>query len=138
MKTIVVGVTDAPTADEAAKQAAAMARDLGAKLHLVSAVSDRRTTTVGGGSESWTFTSYDNARSHVDALTDVLGPGVEFSTAVVDGDPADALCAEAERLQADMIVVGSVRTQGIGRVLGSVANDVLRQAPCAVLVAKTT
>jgi nucleotide-binding universal stress UspA family protein len=63
---------------------------------------------------------------------------VEFSTAVVDGDPADALCAEAERLQADMIVVGSVRTQGIGRVLGSVANDVLRQAPCAVLVAKTT
>ncbi|MGI9611494.1 MAG: universal stress protein [Acidimicrobiales bacterium] len=138
MRTIVVGVTDAPTADEAAKQAVALARDLGAALHLVSAVSKRRTTTVGGGSESWTFTSYDNARTHVDALMATLGPGVELTTAVVDGDPAEALCSEAERLQADMIVVGSVRTQGVGRVLGSVANDVLRQAPCAVLVAKTT
>ena len=138
MDTIVVGVTDAPTADEAAKQAAALARDLGARLHLVSAVADRRTTTVGGSGESWTFTSYDSAKAHVDGLTDVLGRGFEITTAVVDGEPAAALCAEAERLDADLIVVGSVRTQGIGRMLGSVASDVLRKTPCAVLVAKTT
>jgi nucleotide-binding universal stress UspA family protein len=138
MKTIVVGVTDAPTADEAAQQAAAFARDLGARLHLVSAVSNRATTTVRGAGESWTFTSYDSARSHLDNLSGLLGDGLELTTAVLDGDPANALCAEAERLEANLIVVGSVRTQGIGRVLGSVATDVLRRTPCAVLVAKTT
>lgn len=138
MRTIVVGVTDAPTADEAARQAAALARDLGAQLHLVSAVSDRRMTTVSGGGQSWTFTTYDSAKSHMANLRGLLGDGFEFTTAVVEGDPAQALCSEAERLEADLIVVGSVRTQGIGRVLGSIASDVLRRTPCAVLVAKTT
>ncbi len=138
MKMIVAGVTDVPTANEAARQAANLARDLGARLHLVSAVSSRATTTVSGAGESWTFSSYDKARSHLDNLTGLLGDGLEVTTAVVDSDPADALCAEAERLEADLIVVGSVRTQGIGRVLGSVATDVLRSTPCAVLVAKTT
>lgn len=138
MKTIVVGVTDAPTADDAAKQAADLARDLKARLHLVSAVSDRKVMTITGGGESWTFTSYDSAAGHLDTLRAALGQGIELSTAVVDGDPAEGLCSEAERIDADLIVVGSVRTQGIGRVMGSVAKDVLRKTPCAVFVAKTT
>lgn len=138
VKTIVVGVTDAPTADEATRQAVALARDLNARLHMVSAVSDREVTTVRGTGESWTFTSYQSARDHLDDMTSSFDDGVEVTTAVLDGDPAKALCSEAERLEADLIVVGSVRTQGIGRVLGSVAGDVLRRTPCAVLVAKTT
>ena len=138
MKTIVVGVTDSPTAEEAARQAAELARELGARLHLVSTLSDRRVTTVSGVGQSWTFTNHDAARTHLDGLLGSLGAGVELTTAVLEGDPAKVLCAEAERLEADLIVVGSVRTQGVGRVLGSVAGDVLRRAPCAVLVAKTT
>ncbi|MCP4227264.1 MAG: universal stress protein [Actinomycetia bacterium] len=138
MGTIVAGATDTPTANEAARQAATLARDLGARLHLVSAVSDRATTTVGGAGESWTFTTYDGARSHLDNMAGLLGNGLEVTTAVVTGDPADAMCSEAERLEADVIVVGSVRTQGISRVLGSVATAVLQRTPCAVFVAKTT
>ena len=138
MKVIVVGVTDVPTADDAAHQAAALAAKLGARLHLVSAVSERFSTRVGAGSESWTFTSAGAARDHIDSLRGLLGADIEYSSAVVDGDPAKALCSEAERVGADLIVVGSVRTQGLGRVLGSVASDVLHHAPCAVLVAKTT
>ena len=38
---------------------------------------------------------------------------------------------------ADLIVVGNVRMQGFGRVLGSVGNDVLSHAPCSVLIVKT-
>jgi nucleotide-binding universal stress UspA family protein len=48
------------------------------------------------------------------------------------------LCEEAERLDARTIVVGNRRVQGISRVLGSVASDVTRQAPCAVLIANTS
>jgi nucleotide-binding universal stress UspA family protein len=36
-----------------------------------------------------------------------------------------------------MIVVGNRRMQGIGRVLGSVANSVAHNAPCDVYIAKT-
>jgi nucleotide-binding universal stress UspA family protein len=36
-----------------------------------------------------------------------------------------------------LIVVGNVRMQGLGRVLGSVGSDVLHQAPCSVLIVKT-
>jgi nucleotide-binding universal stress UspA family protein len=37
-----------------------------------------------------------------------------------------------------MIVVGNRRMQGLGRLLGSVANDVAHHAPCDVHIVKTT
>jgi nucleotide-binding universal stress UspA family protein len=52
-------------------------------------------------------------------------------------EPADALCAEAERLGASIIVVGNKRVQGMARVLGSVAAEVARHAPCHVFIAHT-
>ena len=53
-------------------------------------------------------------------------------------DPATALCDEARRLQASIIVVGNRRVKGAARLLGAVATDVARQAPCDVLIANTT
>lgn len=55
----------------------------------------------------------------------------------VRGTPASALIEQAEIHGARMIVVGNKRMQGIGRVLGSVANSVAHHAPCDVYVAKT-
>ena len=45
---------------------------------------------------------------------------------------------EAARIDASMIVVGNRRVQGKARVLGSIATDVTRTAPCDVLVVDTT
>ena len=36
-----------------------------------------------------------------------------------------------------MIIVGNRRMQGMGRLLGSVANEVAHNAPCDVLIVKT-
>ena len=138
MKTVVVGVADTETSMKAAHQAAELARALGAKLHLVSAVPHRGVQTISGGGETWTFTDMDLAEDHLESLEVALGENLEISSAVVYGEPAKGIVGEAERIGADIIVVGSVRTSGIGRVLGSVAGDVLKQAPCAVHVAKTT
>jgi nucleotide-binding universal stress UspA family protein len=44
---------------------------------------------------------------------------------------------EAQKVGADLIVIGNVRMQGAKRVLGAVANDVLHHAPCDVLLVKT-
>ena len=49
-----------------------------------------------------------------------------------------ALCDEAKRLDAEMIIVGNRRVQGMSRVLGSIAMDVARNAPCNVLIVHTT
>lgn len=61
----------------------------------------------------------------------------EASVEVVDAAPADALVAEAGRLGARVIVVGS-RARGALRrlLLGSVARRVVRRAGCATLVVR--
>jgi nucleotide-binding universal stress UspA family protein len=60
-----------------------------------------------------------------------------IETVVTHGRAADALLAEAEIAEADLIVVGS---RGLGLVgsalLGSVSAAIVDQAPCPVLVAK--
>jgi len=43
----------------------------------------------------------------------------------------------AIEVDADLIVVGNRRVQGIERLLGSVAIELLRHAPCSVHVAHT-
>jgi nucleotide-binding universal stress UspA family protein len=48
------------------------------------------------------------------------------------------MCDEADRLNAQLIVVGNNRVQGIGRVLGAIALDVARRASCDVLISDTT
>ncbi len=53
------------------------------------------------------------------------------------GRPADIISQVAKDWPADMIVIGSRGRSGLGRVLlGSVAESVVRQAPCPVLVVK--
>ena len=72
----------------------------------------------------------------VRAAADALALG-NLETRVLEGRPGPALCACAEEVAADTIVLG---TRGRGRVkralLGSVADYVVRNAPCPVLVTR--
>lgn len=64
--------------------------------------------------------------------------GLEVSSRVVDGEPGPALLGAAEALAPDLIVVGSHGRTGVRRaILGSVSEQVLRDAPCPVFVART-
>lgn len=57
---------------------------------------------------------------------------------VLRGDPASSIVAYAKEAQADLIVVGTHGRTGVERlVLGSVAESVIRTAPCPVLVARS-
>jgi nucleotide-binding universal stress UspA family protein len=139
MDVIVVGVDGSETAECAAREAASLAMVTGARLHLVTALAKERSVTVRGGGEAWQVSSLDHAEQLLADLAQRITPaGVERSTAVVDGKPAEAICAEAERVGADLIVVGNRRMTGVGRVLGAIATDVAHHAPCSVYIAKTT
>ena len=70
-------------------------------------------------------------------VADLLGRDVKVTYSAARGRPADALIKEALRMEARIIVVGNRRMQGIGRVLGSVANSVAHNAPCDVYIANT-
>ncbi len=135
MNEIVVGVDKSETARRAVETAAQVAADLGVPLHLVMCVSGvTENVTIDG--ERRQLDSVESGHEYLASLQFAARPA-KMSTHVSFQDPATEICAEAERLGAQIIVVGNRRVQGISRVLGSVAADVLRRADCDVLIAHT-
>ncbi len=134
---IVVGVDQSDTARRAALTAANLASALGAPLHLVMAVSRTRSGGVAGGGDQFHVDWLSTAEQFLDGFVGELRT-TPVTRAISVKDPATAMCEEAEKLSAQMIVVGNRRVQGISRVLGSIASDVLKHAPCDVLIANTT
>ncbi len=58
---------------------------------------------------------------------------------VVSGQPAPAITAMARELGADLVVVGTHGRTGLSHaILGSVAEKVVRSAPCAVLTVRSS
>jgi nucleotide-binding universal stress UspA family protein len=140
METVIAGVDGSETALEAARAAADLAKRLGAQLHLVMAISPHKQqqTVRGGGGESWTINTFNSAEQKLSAIVGQIHGGPGVTSSVVEGDAAKCLVAEAERLDAEVIVVGNKRTHGPSRVLGAVGLEVVRHAPCAVHIVKTT
>jgi nucleotide-binding universal stress UspA family protein len=135
---VVVGVDASDTALAAALEAASIAQRLGASLHIVSAVAADSSVRVGTGSSAFTVSGITRAEQTLADVASRLGGELVVTVAAAHGKPADVIVAEAEKVDADLIVVGSRRMKGIGRVLGSIANDVAHHAPCSVYIAKTT
>ena len=137
MKNIVVGISDAETSHVAGRQAFELAEQLGATVHAVTAVDAGEHVVIEVGSDRFEIDDVDNARQAVDSFIRSLSPRVEWRIHALDAKPAAAITEVAEQVGADLIVVGNVRMQGIGRVLGSVGSDVVHHAPCSVLIVKT-
>ena len=136
MNTIVVGTDQSSQAKSAVEKAVQMATLFGAPLHIVTAVPFATVPDIAGGMDFTLFDTFDDAER---ALADLAATitDVPVTTATVRRDPATALCEEATRLDASLIVVGNKRVQSIGRILGSVATNVAKSAPCDVYIAHT-
>jgi nucleotide-binding universal stress UspA family protein len=134
---IVVGVTDAPTSRIAGERAFELGALTGATVHVVTAVEDPEAAFVEIGSDRFEVDDLSDAQAKVENWIRGLSPTASWTVHASDDKPADALIAVAESVGADLIVVGNVRMQGLGRILGSVGNDVAHHAPCSVLIVKT-
>ncbi len=139
MKTYVVGTDGSETAARAAKRAGDLAKETGATLHVVCAYDRRAGSTVAGlSTDAFVVSSLTAAEEVSDQQAATFRTlGVDATSAAIDDKPAEALLAEAARLEAELIVVGNRRMQGVGRILGSVANHVAHNAPCDVLIVRT-
>lgn len=131
MGTVVVGYVAKPEGEAALGTAIAEARLRAASLVVVS--------SHRGGQE------YDegraaSAQAELDALRARLEEaGVPFTLRqTVRGlEPAEDLIAVAEEHSADLLVIGLRRRSPVGKlILGSNAQRVLLDAPCAVLAVK--
>lgn len=68
----------------------------------------------------------------------VEAAGVASTALLIEGAAAEKIAAEAARLGAGLIIVGTHRRGALGEwFLGSVSKEVLRRAPCPVLVVPT-
>lgn len=78
----------------------------------------------------------DAAEARLQRFLDEQRPhGVPLSTAVRIGNPAEEIIKEAAEWKAELVVVGTHGRSGLPRLLlGSVAEAVLRDAPCNTLV----
>ena len=64
--------------------------------------------------------------------------GATGEAQVIEGSPASAVAEQAETLGAELVVVGTHGRTGFARLaLGSVAERVVRAAPCSVLVVRS-
>lgn len=138
MDEIVVGVDESDTAKVAAVEAANLAQQTGRPLHLVMALKRSKGQSVQAGAEHVVVDPITIAEDFLRSLKGTLPGGLQATHAVVADDPAPALCSEAERLSASIIVVGNRRVQSAARVLGTVALDVAKHSPCNVYIVNTT
>jgi len=91
-----------------------------------------------GDIRAWARSAEAQARAACEAeLAGVRLPGVTLGLFVHEGDPRDAVVAEAERRKADLVAIATRGHSKLRRWLfGSVADHVLRTAPCDVLVVR--
>jgi nucleotide-binding universal stress UspA family protein len=135
-KKIVVGYDGSERALRAVEQAADLATAVGSSVHIVTAVNKEEIHEFGSSSDKMYLSTTQIARDQLINIAAKL-QHLNVSIAAVKGSPAQVLIKEASAIDADLIFVGNRNVQGIGRVLGSVAEDVAHKAPCAVLIAKT-
>ena len=136
ISTVAVGTDGSETASEAVKQAAEFARRFDAKLVLLSAFKETPPPT-GTDEAQWAYSPAAQLREILSRTeTDLSRQGLECTTLVDEGDPADVLVRLAGECDADVLVIGN---KGIHRrVLGSVPKSVAHNAGCSVFVVKTT
>jgi nucleotide-binding universal stress UspA family protein len=141
---ILVPVDFSPHADRAVRYAATLAHQLGAQLALLHVVEDPILTGA------WTSEIYvpnvpellknliaGAERQLVTLKESAAAMGLTAETTVTTGRPAQTIVDHAKDGGFDLIVMGTHGRTGLSHVvMGSVAERVLRKAPCPVLTVR--
>lgn len=138
---ILAAIDFSPASNAALHRAGAMARASGAEFHVVHVVDALMYRGVSY-QEALSPNAQNEERAEAQkALTEAMNNlGEDYSPAsveLVDGEPRNAIVKHADKIGADLIVVGS---HGHGRMhdilLGSVTGHISHVATCSVLIVK--
>lgn len=136
--TIMVPTDFSYASDAALGYARMLAARFGASLHLLHVVDEP-------GSWSEVYAAIPDIRDRLradagrrlEAIAACLPPPLQATSAVACGAPVPTIVKIAEAKGADLIVMGTHGRRGVGHLLlGSVAERVVRLAPCPVLTVR--
>jgi nucleotide-binding universal stress UspA family protein len=116
--------------------ASSLARDYNARLILLHVISPPMVIYAGGPVPAEMCADIDEIKEKLRQLEGHTH-GVRVESQVLEGDPVNMILRAAEETHSDVIVMGTHGRTALTRLLlGSVAESVIRKAPCPVLTAK--
>jgi nucleotide-binding universal stress UspA family protein len=136
LSTVVVGYDDSPPPQRSLERAATL---VGASGRLIVVTASPSSVSQGLMSEPLLDApTPDEQRALLERSRTLLEErGIEPTLVATTSDPAEALIDAAREHGADLIVVGHTGSGYVTRaLLGSTAKNVLRHAPCDVLVVR--
>jgi nucleotide-binding universal stress UspA family protein len=143
VQTVAVGTDGSGTADKAVEFAIDLAARYEAKIVFISAynpVSESRLKREGREAPDdlqWMINPAEDVEATLrDCEERAEERGLAWASEAREGDAAKILVELADSNGADILVIGNKGMQR--KVLGSVPNSVSHNAPCSVLIVKTT
>ena len=140
--TILVPIDFSPSAEEAMTWAIDLARRYGASLLVAHVLQPVAWPASPDGLMLTPTDLLATTRRELDASLErtrasIEAAGIRATSALLDGTPAAEIAALARRASADLVVMGTHGRTGLQHaLLGSVAEKVLRTAPCPVLTVR--
>jgi nucleotide-binding universal stress UspA family protein len=135
-KTILFPTDFSPSSEVSLRYATSLARDAGARLLIVHV--EEPEVSYGGG-EFYVGALPNEGPDLAKMLEQVkpTDPAVSYEHRLLSGEPSHEIVNLAEQENADLIVLGTHGRTGLSRLLmGSVAEAVVRRAPCPVFTLK--
>ena len=140
MKTIMFATDGSDQAAGALNVAIELAKDVGAKLEVVSVQPALHVGRKGAGPEVLEV-EHKHGAEHIAeaAVAAAAAVGVNATAHTAHGDVVDCICAASETLNADLVVVGS-RGHGpvTGALLGSVSHALIKRSQIPVTIVRET
>lgn len=138
VKNVLFATDFSPTSEAALPYAAAICRRFGSTLHMVHVISEAGLLMMSGGVDYVSMgTIYEDAQNEAKERLDQISKqveGVPHRNSVRHGQVWRTLATIIAESEVDLLVVGTHGRTGLGKLLlGSVAEDILRHAPCPVL-----
>ncbi len=138
VKNVLFATDFSAISESALPYAAAICRRFGATLHAAHVLSDSTLLMMTSGVDYVSMgTIYDDAHAEATKKLDHIAErfeGIRHHSYVGHGPVWKALAGIIAENEIDLIVVGTHGRSGLGKLLlGSVAEDILRHAPCPVL-----
>ena len=132
---ILIAVDGEPLAAHAAELGIELASSLGAEIGFVHAIAPGLEQAPGITPHELIAEAEREGRRLIAGFRQLVPPQHSPLEFIHVGKPASEIVRTAKEWPADMIVIGSHGRHGIQRaLLGSVAEEVMRHAPCPVLV----
>ncbi len=138
-KNILLAIDLHPACDEiVAQRAVALVKQTQAKLTVIHAVEHINAYGVAQAYPAVVDLEHElvvEAKKQLEELTQKWGV-ISLDQEVQIGSPKTVILGKAEKINCDLIVVGSHGRHGLTRLFGSTATAIMHYTPCDVLIVK--